>query len=388
VIRGRTERAALLATAAGAALFVLGLLVDPRRALHGYLAAHAFVLSLALGALAFLMTVHAMDATWPVAVRRLVEAAVATLPLLALLFLPVVAGLGELYPWTRPAAELDAALGDAARHRRPWLNVPFFLVRGGVYFAVWSALALLLCRWSLAQDRPGAPAAALRARQRVLAAVGLPPLGLTATFAAVDWLMSMSPTFHSTMFGFYFLAGAYLGGIALTVVLAAAVAGADTAPALGPSHFHALGRLLLAFTVFWGYIAFFQYMLVWAADQPGEARWYLARARGGAGALGVAVAVGQFALPFLALLSWARKRRRAAMVAVALWALAFHWLDVHWLVVPSLGRGGFPLSWVDLAALAAVGGPAVLAGARFLRGRPLVPRRDPALAAALEYRSR
>ncbi|HET7470088.1 MAG TPA: hypothetical protein VFJ81_10455 [Gemmatimonadales bacterium] len=328
----------------GLALSGIGILVDPRQAYASWLAALAAGLSVTLGALLLVAIASISGARWFDPLRGFALDVAGTLPLFALLFLVLLPGLGVLYPW------VDArGLPNAA-----WLNRPWFLVRAAFYFAVWIGIALTLRRWAL----PGADLAAPPApRERALAGAALPPLGLTLTFAAFDWLMSLDPRWTSTVFGVYWFAGGFLAALAV-VTLAAARTGDERAhPARLPaSQGYALGALMVTFAVFWGYIAYSQYFIIWIADVPAEVAWYVPRVRGGWGVLALAVLVGQLALPFLVLLLYAAKRSARAMAMIAAWLLVVHYLDTYWLVLPAIHPDAPHPHWLDLSALAAVAG--------------------------------
>ncbi|WP_437668707.1 hypothetical protein [Sorangium sp. So ce131] len=370
----------------GGLLLVAGAFVDPTRLFYAYLAAYTYAVSTVVGALIFLMTCHAMGATWPVAVRRLVEAILGALPALAVLFVPLLFGLGSLYgEWLRPESIEDEHVRAIVLHKTPYLNLPFFLVRTGIYFVVWLVLAALLRHGSLRGD--ARPELALGGRLRAISVAGLPLVALALSFAAFDWLMSLQPTWVSTMFPVYVFAGGFVAAIALLTVIAFASDRAGLLPGLNTSHYYALGRLLLAFTIFWAYAAFFQFMLMWLADRPEEAEFYLHRAHGPWGAVSLALVLARFVIPFLVLLNYGIKRRPAWLAAVAAWILAAHYIDLHWLVVPDAPGERAPYHWLDLAALLAVVGPCVALAALRLRGKPLVPVNDPALPAAFRYES-
>ncbi|HEX2637940.1 MAG TPA: hypothetical protein VHL81_12465 [Gemmatimonadales bacterium] len=338
----------------GLLLFALGLLLDARQALLSYLAAYATGLSIVLGALILVMTCNITGARWFDAFRRPAEAIAASSPLFAVLFLPLAFGLSRVYPWA------PAAAGD----RRVWLNEPSFLIRAAIYFAVWIAAGLLLRRWSL---RPGAGARGrVDSRSRALSAGGLPAVAFTFSFAAFDWLMSLSPAWFSTIYGVYVFAGGFLAALAVLALL-------EPGRAPRADNYQKLGNLLLTFTVFWAYIAFSQFLIIWIADVPQEVAWYAPRVRGSWGALALVVLAGQFALPFFVLLLRRVKRSPGTLAKVGAWLLVMHYLDVYWLVLPQLDPGGVRPHWLDLAALCAIGG-CTMAYAAWLLGRAaLVP---------------
>ena len=369
----------------GALLLVAGAIVDRRRFFFSYLAAYAYAVSVAVGALLFLMTCNAMRAGWPVAVRRLIEVIVGALPLLAVLFAPLLFGLDILYPWLDPASIPDEHARELVRHKAPYLNLPFFLIRTAVYFAIWIGVAALLRRWSLRQDDD--PARGAGDRPQALSAGALPLAGLALSFAAFDWLMSLDQTWVSTMFPVYYFAGGFVSAIALLTVLTYAADRAGLLPGINESHYYALGRLLFAFTIFWGYAAYFQLMLIWLANLPGEVQFYTRRSRGPWEAVSAALAFAQLVIPFFVLLSYRVKRNPALLAAVGAWILAAHYIDLHWLVVPEHAPRGFPYHWIDLGALLAIGGASAAFAALRLRGRRLVPINDPELPRALRYES-
>jgi hypothetical protein len=382
----RTIVAPLVLALIGLLALVAGALFAPGRLVSSYFTAWAYVASVAVGALIFLMIVHAMGAAWPVAVRRMVEAIVGTLPLVAVLFIPLLFGLDRLYPWLRPEAISDAHTLALLHHKRPYLNLPAFLVRTAVYLGVFIAVGGLLRRWSLRSDR--APLRDAGARLRRLSAGALPIVGLAWVFASFDWLMSLDPTWVSTMFPVYTFAGSFLSAIALITVITFAGHRAGLLPGVRESHYYALGRLLLAFTIFWAYAAYFQLMLIWIANVPVETPWYIRRWELPWRGVNVALGVAQFAIPFFALLSYGVKRRPALLAAISVWILAAHAVDIHWLVMPqSAAARRLPYHWLDAGALLAVLGLSVAFAALRLRGHATLPVNDPALSRALAYES-
>lgn len=387
-------RTALLAAAAAAVLGFLGLgagfVLDPRRTLFAYLSAFGFFLSTAVGALVLVMIARAVRARWFVALRRLAEAPMATLPLFLPLALPLLLGAETLYPW---AGGLEGFTEEERRllaKKAVWLSVPFFSVRCLGYLLVLSALAALLARGSLAQDRAGPEeAAALDRRLRALSAGALPAVALVVTFASFDLWMSLEPTWFSTVYGVHVFAGGFVAALALTAVLSASLRARGRLPEeVAASHHHALGKLLLAFVIFWGYVAFVQLLIVWMADLPREIGFYLRRTEGSWRAVTWALALSHLVVPLAALLSRDLKRRPVGLAAVGVLLLAAHRLDFDWLVLPVHDRAGYRPHFADLAALLAQGGLLVLAGLLAFRGRTTVPAGDPDLARSLEYRTR
>jgi hypothetical protein len=350
------------------------------RVFAAWLVAFVFFLSIALGCLYFVLIHTAMQGSWGIVVRRVAENAAASLPLFAILFLPVGFGLHSLYHWSHP----DAMAHDALlRLKQPYLNETFFFARAALYFVVWSAIALWFRRQSRLQD--GAPDPAAAARLSRYSGALLIPLAITHTFAAFDWLMSLAPHWYSTIFGVYAFSGGLVAAFAFLGVVAVGLRRAGLVPALSSEHFHDLGKLLFAFTVFWAYIGFSQFFLIWYGNIPEETIWYRARLAGSWRLVTIALAAGHFAVPFFLLLPRAIKRNAGTLVTAAVWLLAMHFVDVYWLVIPSIEGLGARPGIVDVAALLATGGAFLGVFAWLLVTSPLVPAGDPRLSESLAF---
>lgn len=378
-------RLSAAAGAAGLAVTALGgALSDPRRALHAYLVAFVYWLGIALGALILLGAFHASNARWPVVLRRFLEHVTQVIPLFVLLFVPIALGRAHLFPWVDPHAA-PAGMAHAIEHKLPWLNVPFFLARAALYFASWIAVAHFLRAWSVRQDSAGG--VTLTRWQRRLGAGSLPLLALTLTFAAFDWMMSLDPRFFSTIFGVYWFAGSFVAVFAVTILAATATRADPTqfGAHMNTDHFHSLGKFLLAFTAFWAYVAFSQFMLIWIANVPEEVPWYILRIEGGWRAVGAFLALFHFVVPFFLLTNKGITRQPRRLAAAAAWMLLVHWIDLYWVLMPHLDPGGPRPSLWDLAAFVGVGGLAVAFGLLRMRGTAAVPIRDPYLEDSLRY---
>jgi hypothetical protein len=381
---GRLAGSAAAVAAVTLGLTAAGAASDPRQAVASYLVAFVYWLGIALGALILLGALHASKARWPVVLRRFLETIPQTLPIFVLLFVPLVLGLKHVFAWVEPAG-LTGELAHAVAHKRPYLNVPFFLARAAVYFVVWIAVAHLLRAWSVRQDRTGGHDLTLR--QRRLGAAALPFLALTLSFASFDWMMSVDPRFFSTIFGVYWFAGSFLGAFAVLVIATAATRERPDhfGHHLNADHVHTLGKFLLAFTAFWAYIAFSQFMLIWIANVPEEVPWYIVRTGSPWGRVGIFLAVGHFALPFAVLLSRDLKRDPRRLAVVAAWLLLVHWVDLHWVIMPHVHEAGPSPSWMDLTAFVGVGATFLACLVYRMRGAATVPVRDPYLEESLRY---
>jgi hypothetical protein len=384
-------RVALVVSVLGWLGLGIGFSIDRVGSYFAYLTAFAFVASIALGALIFLMTTYVVNARWNVAIRRLNESIVSVFPLLAILFVPIAFGLNDLYVWAAPPPDLPEHELHLLHHKQAYLNQPFFLLRSGGYFVLWISSAFLLCRWSLRRDALGvapAPASAdEHARERVFSSALLPLVALALTFAAFDWLMSLQPFWVSTIFGVYYFAGGFVASFGLLSLLAYAAQRSAAADVIRPAHFHALGRLMFGFTIFWAYIAFFQALLIALPDRPEETVFYLRRLAGGWDVSTALLGIVRFVVPFFLLLPRRIKFNGRAMAMLGAWILAGHYLDMYWLVMPMYdAHGPLPNLW-DLSALCAVAGLSTAFAAWRLQGRAIVPMGDPLLPQSIEYRS-
>jgi hypothetical protein len=332
------------------------------------------------------MIARVTGATWFVVLRRQAEEIIATLPVFAVLLLPVLVAVHVLYPWAAPAASLDPDVRHAILAKSAYLNVPFFVIRSLVYVATWIALGEALRRASLAQDR--GDSVAIERRMRTLSAAGLVAFALTSSFAAFDWMMSLTPAWYSTIYGVDYFAGAMVSALSLLAVLAVRARRRGELPdSVGANQLHALAKLLLTFVLFWVYIGFSQLIVIWSAEIPAERVWYTVRMRGGWNALGAVLVAGHFAIPFCALLVRSIKRSPIAMSWLGLWLLVMHYLDIYWIVMPSTLHsgswgGGY---WLDLGALLLIGGAASSVWALRRAHTPPMPVGDPELAASLLY---
>jgi hypothetical protein len=373
------RRWALVVGAVGGVAALAGAFLEPAQFFQSYLVAYLYWLGLGVGCLGVVMVYHLTGGGWGVAVRRLLEAGAGTLPVMALLFLPLLFGLHHLYEWTH--AETVAA-DPVLSLKAPYLNVPFFVARAAFYFLAWLTLAHFLDRWSGQQDRTGDPALVVRLRK--LSGGGIVLWGFVVSFAAFDWVMSLDPHWFSTIFGLLFVAGQGLAGLAAVIVAAAWLsARPGFAPVLRPTILNDLGNLVLALVMIWAYLSFSQLLIIWAGNLPEEIPWYLHRITGGWQYLAMAVAAFYFAVPFLVLLGRGNKRQLHRLAVVAAWILAARLVDVFFLVAPEFSKEHLRVHWLDVAAVAGLGGLWLTLFVRHLERRPLLAPNDPELAPAL-----
>jgi len=384
----RVRRSAVAIGAVALVACAVGAATTPAAFFRGYLFGYVFFAGLAVGCMAVIMLNHLTGGAWGIPIRRPLESATRTLPLVAILFLPIAFGLRTLYPWARPE---EVARDPVLQGKHAYLNAPFFLLRTALYFAIWLGFAYFLNRWSLEQDRGGVRG--INRRLQLLSAAGLVAYGLTVTFTAIDWVMSLEPHWFSTMYGVLYIAGQALNGLAF--VTAALILMARQKPFseyVTSSHFHDLGKLLLAFVMFWSYVSFSQYLIIWAGNLPEEIPWYLRRLNGGWGWIGIALVAFHFALPFLLLLPEGANRNPRILASVATLVVLMRFVDVYWLVRPAFGQSAasprsvhFQLHWLDLAAPLAIGGLWLAVFLWQLKQRPLLPVRDPDFVEGLAH---
>ncbi len=366
-------------------LSVAGIASDSRPALFSYLLSFAYWGGISLASVILLQIFHAVRAKWMVVLRRAVEVMAVTIILFLVLFIPIAMGMKHLYSWVEPGADLSREALHLLEHKKPYLNTTFFLVRSFGYLLLAGLISQRLFGWSTKQDASGD--VQLTVRQRRFGTGALPFLALAFSFAAFDWLMSLEPLWFSTIYGVYFFGGSFLSAISLLVVITDRARGKNLyGDYVSDEHIHNLGKLMLAFTAFWGYIGFSQFMLIWIAGLPEEIPFYIVRLKGDWAAIGVFLILGHFVIPFGALLSRSLKRNRAKLSLVAFWILLVHAVDLYWLIMPTLNPDGLVFHWTMVTSFVGVGGLAVAFALWRIRGHFTVPVRDPYLADSLAYR--
>lgn len=388
----RLQRGALVVGLVALLACIAGAFFSPAQFFRAYLPAYQFYLGIALGSMAIVMLYHLTGGAWGFLIRRLLEAGMRTLPILAVLFIPIACGPGYLYLWARPEA---VALNKNLQHKMLFFNLPFLYpqlplfwwLRVVLYFAIWLTLAYFLSTWSRQQDQTGNPD--LPRKFRLLSAPGLVLYGVTITFASVDWVMSLQPTFHSTIFPPLFAIGQLLSGQAFAVlVLAWLVSSPPLADLISLETLNDLGNLLFTFLVMWVYMAFFQFMLVWMANLPEEVIWYLPRTRGGWDGVAWALVIFHFVVPFFLLLLRDIKRNPSALARVAGLLLFMQLVYMYFQILPPFsGRAwqrllpDFPadhlsVHWMDFLTPLGVGGLWLAYFLWQLKQNPVLPLHD------------
>lgn len=384
---------ALVARAAGVGVVSLGIAAvlganqgdHFQHFFHSYLVAFTWVLAIVLGALWWVTLQHLVAAKWSIVVRRMGELFSATMPFVVVFALPILAdmlsGHSQLYIWLD---ENKVHANHLLHHKVGYLNISFFLIRFAIYFGFWSLLARFYLKSSLAQDASGKPE--LVASMRKVSAPSMIAIALTLTFAAFDFLMSLEPTWYSTIFGVYYFAGCVLGvHAALILALMWVQRNGCLVKSVTVEHYHDLGKMMFAFIIFWSYIAFSQFMLIYYANIPEETFWYKERFQGGWANVSWALLFCHFVIPFFGLLSRHVKRHRGALAVGAVWVLLIEYLDLYWLVVPKLYPEGPAFGLIDLACWVGLASLLIAAVAYNARKVNLVPIRDPRLKQSLLF---
>lgn len=353
---------------------------NPKQFAFSWLFAGCFFFTLVIGSLFWVAVHHAVDSAWSVGIRRQLENVACLLPLLALLLVPLFWVAPLVWQWMAGSPATDHELAEKA----PYLTAKFFWIRTVLYFLLFIVTGRLLRRNSLAQDKDGAAIHTIRNRR---VAFFLIPVGaLALTFWSVDWIMTLNIRFTSTIWGIYLFAGCALSALCLIILLANGLRSAGYLKGvLTREHNFALGKLLLAFTLFWSWIAYVQYMLTWYANIPEETAYYILRSTGSWKVLGVILVVGHFLVPFLLLLFRGPKANARFLGIIAAWILAMHLLDLYTMILPVLHPGGFHPALLDVVSLIAMGSTLGAVFLKRLGDSPLWPSRDPRLAEAANY---
>jgi hypothetical protein len=364
-------------------LCVIAAIFSPLQFFRAYLASYLFYFGIALGSLVILMIYHLTGGAWGYLVQRLLEAGGRTMPALAVLFFPIAFGVGHLYLWADPE-EVEAS--QDLLHKKVYLNPPFFWIRAGLFFVLWTALAYLLDYWSRRHDETGDAHYARRASK--IAGPGLIVIGITMTFAAVDWVMSLEPSFRSTIFGPLLVSAQVLSaGAAALVALAWLAPRSQIGDVVSQEALGDLGNLLLTFLVVWGYMMWFQFMLIWMANLPWEVSWFLNRSRGGWLGVVWALVILHFAVPFFLLLMRDIKQHLPSVAKVAGLLLFMQLVFNYFLVAPAFPGTHLGQHWMDFLMPIGIGGLWLAYYLWELQRRRLLPRRDEDRAAALHLRA-
>ena len=358
-----------------------GYLQDHDQFTRSYLVAFLATIFMALGGTFFVMVQHLTNSVWSVTVRRLMEALIMSLPIGALLFIPIALNLHSLYEWSHPGFMQTSAV---LKGKAGYLNENAFTIRAAIYFLIWTAISWRL--WSLSRTQDVTKSASLNMSAAKVSAPGVFFLFITATLAAFDWNMSLNPHWYSTIYGIYCLTGGAWGffAILLWICLRLRSNGILT-QSINIEHYHDLAKWIFALTAFWAYIGFSQYMLIWYANLPEETIYYRVRAEGSWFILSLALPVIHFIFPFFLMIARPMKRNLNVLNFLCVYVLVVHYLDVYWMIMPNFQKHGIAFSWMDLSTLFAVLGTYGFFFWQKFKTAPIVPEGDPRLVKALRF---
>jgi hypothetical protein len=366
---------------AGLAACVAGWVMDPTQFYRSYLVGYFFWFGISLGSLALLMVQHATGGAWGMVIRRILEASSRTLPYMVVLFIPILIGVPSLYEWDDASKVAHDAI---LQKKQIYLNGTFWIARVFIYFAIWNLLMYLLNKWSKLEDTTGGFKYATILEK--LSAPGIVIYVFTITFCVTDWIMSLTPHWFSTIFGFMTVVGEGLSTFAFSIsVLALLSSVPPMSNVVTKKHLHDLGKLMLAFVMLWAYMNFSQLLIIWAGNLPEEISWYTTRLQHGWQYVGLTLLVFHFVVPFLLLLSQPLKRNPRTILMLAVFIICIRMIDVFWLIEPNFHTTGFYVSWQDFAAPLGVGGVFVALFLMELAKRPLMPLGAPDLQKALAH---
>jgi hypothetical protein len=379
---GRLQTRALIVGAVALVLGLIGWWQTPGTFVQTYLNSYLLILGLSLGSLGLLMLQHLTGGQWGIMIRRPLEAATRTLPLLLVLFIPIVLGMKSLYmEWLDPERTKEEPLSHL---QQGYLTHNWFLVRAAIYFVVWIGLMLIFNAWSRRQDTDQG-SRSLRRNFKLLAGPGIILYVFAMSFAAIDWVMSITPHWASTIYGFLFVAGQLISSMSLMICVIVLLSRTEPfASALNKRHLHDVGKLLFAFIMLWAYFDFSQLLIIWSGNQPEEITFYMSRLHGPWGYVAIAVLVFHFFVPFFILLSSDVKRSARLLPKVAMWMIFMRFVDLFWMTRPEFSKKGtISFSWLDIVLPIALLGIWLGYFAFNLKQQPLLPLGDPRLAEAI-----
>ncbi len=351
---------------------------------HSYLLAYVFWMAFAMGCLAILQLHHMTGGRWGLPIRRILEAGTRTIPLMTVLFIPIAVWMKRIYPWVTSPDILGSSASDS--FRRAYLDHGFFIVRAVIYFAVWNLLAYFLNKWSAEQDRTAD--VRLKTRMSSLGAPGTILWALTWSWALIDWVMSLEPTWFSTIYGMVFMCIAALAALSLSALMLRIFNGYEPLrESYQPSHLNDIGNLMLTFTILWTYTSFAQFLIIWSGNLKQEISWYKVRAFSSWGWIGAALLIFNFFTPFFILLQRRVKRRVERLGALGVFLIIVTLVDVFWQIVPSFpnARSGVKVSLIDVFLVIGIGGIWVAGYMAQLNKMPLLPLHDPRFEGVLEH---
>ena len=371
----------MILTIVGAVMAGAAFAVDTHRAFFGYLWMYMFLLSIGVGSLALVALEYLVGANWSTPFRRVSEFLSAIVVLLAILVIPLLFGMHDLFHWTHAD---EVAADPILQGKEPYLNTPFFIARTGIMILIWVIFYFLFTKNSRKQDISKDPA--LTTQNIKYSAAFAILFILTISFAAIDWMMSLEPHWFSTMFGVYYFAGTLVAAISIAAYISVNLnEGGYFGFKVDYQKYYSFGTLMFAFNVFWTYIAFSQYMLIWYADIPEETFWIMNRMEGTWIYFSIGLIFIHFIIPFMILLPRSSKTNPNLVMFMAMWLLYAHAYDLYWIIMPTYFKDGFVFSWNELGFLIFAFGIIALVFNYMASKFNLVPVGDPKLERGLHF---
>ena len=369
--------------AIGLVLGLVHFMIDSQTAWYGYILAYVFLITVVVGALFLFALEYVAGADWSVPLRRVTEFFASAVPLLIILVIPLLLNIKNIFPW----ADGSLAGDKSMQSKSPYLNTTFFVIRSVVCIGLWSLFNFMMSRNSVKQDETGDQS--LTKKNIILSAIFIPVFAITLTMSAVDWVMSLSPLWYSTIYGIYFFAGSVLAALsAVTITVILLREKGYMHPRMNDEHYFSLGALLFAFINFWAYIAFSQFMLIWYANLPEETNWFIARYQGGWMFVSFLLIIVHFVVPYATLLSQPAKMDPKKLKFISIWILGAHLIDLVWLIMPNLKNGSYSIFSVVLQFSFTVAIVGLLILIIYYKSKKinLVPIKDPKLEKGLNFK--
>ncbi|MGD8779349.1 MAG: quinol:cytochrome C oxidoreductase [Ignavibacteria bacterium] len=376
------SKVGFILTLVGLVLVVLAYFVDHTRSAFNNLILLMFLTSIGLGSLFLVALEYVMGNVWSVPFRRIVEFFGAILLILPVVFIPIYFNLHDLFHWTHlEAVEADKAL----KGKSPYLNAQFFIIRAIVFIGLWILFYLFIQKNSKKQDETADQK--LTTKNIRLSAFFMPIFALSITFASIDWMMSLEPHWFSTIFGVYYFSGTVLAALATATFFIIYLSEKGyLVKGLGSDHYYSLGALMFAFTNFWAYIAFSQFLLIWYANLPEETFFFLNRMEGSWVYVSIALIFVRFVIPYFALLSQPSKMDPKRLKFISIWVLFAHMVDLYWLIMPTYSKDGIAFGWIEIAFPILAYGILILVFSVKAKNNNLVAVGDPKLIRGINFR--
>lgn len=368
----------------GVGLFavILGYVNDSTRAAFNNIILYVFLASIGLGSLFLVAVEYLSGAVWSTPFRRIPEFLSALLIVIPFILIPVFLNMSHIFHWMHPeVVNADKILQSKA----PYLNSTFFIIRTAAFILIWLVFYFFIIKNSKKQDATGDQH--LTKRNIKISAVFMPVFAITISFTAIDWLMSLEPHWFSTILGVYYFSGSVLAGLAAaTIIIVLLNENGYLVKGLNSNHYYSLGALLFAFTNFWAYIAFSQFMLIWYANLPEETFWFLQRWEGTWIIFTIGLIFVRFVIPYFGLLSQPSKMNPKRLLIMSCWILFAHWYDMYWLAMPNYSKDGVLFGWIELGFVLFAVGLVILLFSMIAKKNNLVAIRDPKLQRGIDFR--